>query len=157
MTMPYQPAPRATQPGEPVGPIKAIGNFFRKGFQFSGRASRSEYWWIALYTFLFSGAQEYADSRGWPGRWAESTGTGLAPLLLLVVGLLLMLLLVVFSISLTVRRLHDANLSGWWCLLNLVPVLGSIALLVLAALSPDPRGVRFDNPDPRRAQNGTPA
>ncbi|SMF05921.1 DUF805 domain-containing protein [Kocuria marina] len=48
MTYPSQLLPRSTQPGEPVGPLRAIGNFLRKGTTFSGRASRSEYWWIAL-------------------------------------------------------------------------------------------------------------
>lgn len=54
MTMPYQPAFRATQPGERVGPLKALRNFFGRGFQFSDRASRSDYWWIALYAALLS-------------------------------------------------------------------------------------------------------
>ncbi|BAG28478.1 DUF805 domain-containing protein [Kocuria rhizophila] len=144
MTMPYQPAARGTQPGEPVGPIKAIGNYFRKGFQFSGRASRSEYWWIALYSFLFAGALEFAQAQN--ENWLENTGVFgsalgiVVALIILVVGLLL----TIFTIALNVRRLHDCNLSGWLYLLILVPFLGSIALLIMAALPPDPRGVRFD-------------
>ena len=144
MTMPYQPAPRATQPGEPVGPIKAIGNYFRKGFQFSGRASRSEYWWIALYSFLFAGVLEFAQAQN--ENWLENTGVfgnALGIVVALVI-LVVCLLLAIFTIALNIRRLHDCNLSGWLYLLILVPFLGSIALLILAALSPDPRGVRFD-------------
>ena len=150
MTTPYQPAPRATQPGEPVGPIAAIGNYVRKGFQFSGRASRSEYWWIALYSFLLSGAVEYAQAQN--ENWMEDTGVfgsavGIAIALVL---LAVVILLAIFSIALGVRRLHDCNLSGWWYLLILLPVFGQFALLILAALPPDPHGVRFD-PQPAPA------
>ena len=156
MTMPYQPAPRATQPGEPVGPWQAVKNFVRKGTTFSGRASRSEYWWIALYTAVLSGAYTLAEDRGYLD-WPDTTG-GMAIVLLVLalVVLLLTVLLAIFSIALGVRRLHDCNLSGWWYLLALLPPLGTIALLVLAALPPDPRGVRFDRPNPRRVQDGAP-
>ena len=144
MTMPYQPAPVATQPGEPVGPLRAISNFVRKGTTFSGRASRSEYWWIALYSFLFAGVLEFAQAQN--ENWLENTGVfgnALGIVVALVI-LVVCLLLAIFTIALNIRRLHDCNLSGWLYLLILVPFLGSIALLILAALSPDPRGVRFD-------------
>ena len=144
MTMPYQPALQATQPGEPVGPIKAISNYFRKGFQFSGRASRSEYWWIALYSFLLVGTAEYAQAQN--ENWMENTGVfgSAVGIVIALVILAVGILLTIFSVALGVRRLHDCNLSGWLYLLILVPFLGSIALLILAALPPDPRGVRFD-------------
>lgn len=52
------------------------------------------------------------------------------------------------SLALAVRRLHDVNLSGWLLLLGLVPVLGGIAVLVMALLPPNPAGQRFDQPQP---------
>lgn len=144
MTLPYQPVYYDTQPGEPVGPWQAVKNFVRKGTTFSGRASRSEYWWIALFTFLFSGAYMLAEDRGYLA-WPDVEG-GLAIVLavLSLVLLLAVVLLVVFTAALSVRRLHDCNLSGLWFLLILVPGLGGAALLIMAALPPDPRGVRFD-------------
>ncbi|MDN3225179.1 DUF805 domain-containing protein [Kocuria rhizophila] len=144
MTMPYQPVYYDTQPGEPVGPWQAVKNFVRKGTTFSGRASRSEYWWIALYTVLFSGAYLLAEDRGYLA-WPDVDG-GIAIVLavLSLVLLLAVVLLAIFTAALSVRRLHDCNLSGLWFLLILVPGLGGVALLILAALSPDPRGVRFD-------------
>lgn len=152
MSIPQQYEPRATQPGEPVGPLRAVGNYVRKGFQFSGRASRSEYWWIALWSLLVGGVLKYAQTQN--EDWMETTNAlgSLLGVLLSLVLLVVGLLVVIFSISLSVRRLHDCNLSGWLYLLILVPVLGSIALLIIAALPPDPRGVRFDNPNPRRVQ-----
>ncbi|MCT1956624.1 DUF805 domain-containing protein [Kocuria rhizophila] len=144
MTMPYQPVYYDIQPGQPVGPWQAVKNFVRKGTTFSGRASRSEYWWIALYTVLLSGAYLLAEDRGYLA-WPDVDG-GIAIVLavLSLVLLLAVVLLAIFTAALSVRRLHDCNLSGLWFLLILVPGLGSIALLILAALSPDPRGVRFD-------------
>ena len=144
MTLPYQPVYYDTQPGEPVGPWRAVKNFISKGTTFSGRASRSEYWWIALYTVLLSGAYMLAEDRGYLA-WPDVEG-GLAIVLavLSLVLLLAVVLLVVFTAALSVRRLHDCNLSGLWFLLILVPGLGGAALLILAALPPDPRGVRFD-------------
>ena len=52
------------------------------------------------------------------------------------------------------RRLHDINASGLWVLLIFIPLLGHLALLVMAAFPPDPRGARFDN---QTLPNGTPA
>lgn len=50
------------------------------------------------------------------------------------------------SIALGVRRLHDANFSGWLLLLVLVPFLGALAILVFTLLPSNPAGQRFDVP-----------
>ena len=148
MPKPYHPGLLATQPGEPVGPLRAIGNFIRKGTTFSGRASRSEYWWVALVTTLIAGPLYYASENDLL-EWPNATGAaGIVVLVLVLLSLLVTALVVVFSIALSVRRLHDSNLSGWWYLLILLPVFGQFALLILAALPPDPHGVRFD-PQPQ--------
>lgn len=144
MSLPPQPVYYDTQPGEPVGPWRAVKNFVRKGTTFSGRASRSEYWWIALYTVLLSGAYtlaEDAEYLDWPD---VDGGIAIVLAVLSLVLLLAVVLLAIFTAALSVRRLHDCNLSGLWFLLILVPGLGGVALLILAALPPDPRGVRFD-------------
>jgi uncharacterized membrane protein YhaH (DUF805 family) len=64
--------------------------------QFSGRASRSEYWWFYLFTVL---ATDAAVLLGGP------------------VGGLASLLFFLPSLALFVRRLHDVGRSGWWFLL----------------------------------------
>jgi uncharacterized membrane protein YhaH (DUF805 family) len=51
------------------------------------------------------------------------------------------------GISLVIRRLHDANLSGWWCLLGLVPYLGAIVQIAFGLLRANPEGARFDRHD----------
>ena len=42
------------------------------------------------------------------------------------------------SIAVVVRRLHDTGRSGWWLLIGLIPVLGSIVLIVFFVLDSEP-------------------
>jgi uncharacterized membrane protein YhaH (DUF805 family) len=85
----------------------AIKTCFNKYLQFEGRASRSEYWWFFLFTVLAVFA-------------ANVLGQNVAA----VVGLVLMLP----HITVEVRRLHDIDKSGWWILLNVIPLLNLILL-----------------------------
>ena len=89
------------------------------------------------------GAYALAGDRGYLAWPDVDGGFAIALLLLSLVLLLAVVLLAIFTAALSVRRLHDCNLSGLWFLLILVPFLGSIALLIMAALPPAPRGVRF--------------
>lgn len=134
------------QPGEKVNMVGAVKNFFRKYFQFSGRASRSEYWWVqlaiailtivlfAIYVLFYA----LIGSNGEPPSWALS----LFFLYICVVPLIAVALMIP-NISLTVRRLHDANYSGWLYLICLIP-FGSFALLVLCAMESNPAGAAYD-------------
>jgi uncharacterized membrane protein YhaH (DUF805 family) len=128
----------------------AIRRFFKKYATFTGRASRSEYWWWVLVAVAVgiiiniitaavgaSGATVAADGSAVPG-----PGAAVGLVQLAIWGLAT----IVPSLALTVRRLHDVNLSGWLVLLGLVPFLGGIALLVLTILPPKPEGQRFDVP-----------
>jgi len=81
---------------------------FSKYVDFNGRASRSEYWWFALFLVLASAATGIVSDK-------LSALFSLATLLP--------------SIAAATRRLHDTDRSGWWQLLLLVPILGWIALI----------------------------
>lgn len=68
-----------------------------------------------------------------------------------VLGLLLALVAFAFGLvnfvpglAVTVRRLHDVDLSGWFYLLGRIPFVGGFILLVFLVLSPKPGGARFD-------------
>jgi uncharacterized membrane protein YhaH (DUF805 family) len=87
----------------------AIGTCFRKYVDFSGCASRSEFWWWVLFTVVVS---LVFRSVSYSLSWAFSLAT-LLP-----------------NIAVGVRRLHDTNRSGWWLLLYLLPVIGWIVLIV---------------------------
>lgn len=91
----------------------------------SGRSSRSEYWWYSLFTFILGFI--IAIFAGILGENAGNALTGIVYLALLLPGL-----------GLTVRRLHDINKSGWWILINLIPLVGWIIMLVWLCKDSDP-------------------
>jgi len=127
---------------------QAVSRFFKKYATFSGRASRSEYWWLALFFAIL-----YGILGGILGGVVAATGEvqsdgsvqfGGAGVAIIVVWGLIGLALLIPNISVTVRRLHDANFSGWLYLLHLIPSVGSIIVLVLTLLPSNPEGRRFD-------------
>jgi len=134
----------------------------RRYADFNGRSRRREYWMFALLNaivavvwFGLAGAAgvpfaTMADPTADPG--AFSSG------LLMVIGLLgavWVLAIIIPSIAVSVRRLHDRDMSGWWylglVLAGMIPMVGflaSLALLVLMALPGTPGPNRF-GPDPK--------
>ena len=85
----------------------------KKYADFTGRARRKEYWmFILIYTII---------------------NIVLAVLGLDSISMLVGLALLVPSISIATRRLHDTGRSGWWQLLILIPIIGFIALIVFLA------------------------
>jgi uncharacterized membrane protein YhaH (DUF805 family) len=135
-----------------AGLVESVKRFFRKYADFSGRASRSEYWWVALATavvWLVLGV--LSAVAGVPGSTVAADGTsepgpGFYPFALVFA--VLFFATIVPNLSIGVRRLHDVGLSGWLLLLNLVPYLGGLAIFVLSLLGPKPGGARFDRPRP---------
>lgn len=116
--------------------IEPIRNYAK----FSGRARRAEYWWFALFVIIVSfvlGAIE-AMIFG-PGAFAPY---GIGP----IAGLFTLAILVP-SIALTFRRLHDLDRSAWWVLLGLIPVIGTLVLLFWYVQRGTPGDNRF-GPDP---------
>lgn len=109
-----------TVPGETVGRRSfngAIAICLRRYATFEGRAPRSEYWWFALFMILASIVADILDSvifGGRPGLISDLTW----------------LALLLPSIAVQVRRLHDIDRTGWWWWIVLVPLLGWILLLV---------------------------
>ena len=82
---------------------------FSKYSDFSGRATRSEYWWFGLFIVV--------------------VGTVLS-LINQYASLAFYLAVMLPSVAVAARRLHDTNRSGWWQLLSLIPVVGIIVLVV---------------------------
>lgn len=124
----------------------AFGRSWRKYATFSGRASRSEFWWWELIE-LIVGAILMAVYI--PSLLAARTGGhGLridaGIIIVIVLGALWGLATIVPSLALVWRRLHDANLSGLLWLVTLIPGIGGIILLVLLLHPSNPAGARFD-------------
>ena len=101
-------------------PMVSFPEAIKRGFNnyliFSGRATRAEFWWWQLFNVVAQIVASIVDAAaGLPG----------------ILGALSGLALLIPSISLATRRLHDINKSGWWQLLWLAPVaIGLIIALV---------------------------
>jgi uncharacterized membrane protein YhaH (DUF805 family) len=110
----------------------------RKYADFNGRARRAEYWLFALLMILisipFSIIAEIVEATG----EMDPATAGL----FLVFGLAMVGLLIP-SLAVTVRRLHDSNRSGWWALIGLIPLIGGLVLFVFAILDGTPGPNRF--------------
>lgn len=148
MSYGIDPQPQGSQPGESVNMFGAISNFFTKYAQFSGRSSRSEFWWMQLVFILlaiFFGVVLIllANFSVDPNTGEISNGGALFALALFIPYSLICVASIIPNIALTVRRLHDVNLSGWFYFLCCVP-LGWFALLVLCARESNPQGAAFD-------------
>ncbi len=100
--------------------------YFLKGLRnwsdFTGKATRKDYWMFVLIYILISIAVSLLESM-----------LGISFL-----GIILSLALFIPSISYACRRLHDTGRSGWWQLLGLIPVLGWIAIIILLCMPSNP-------------------
>ena len=101
--------------------VTSIKTCLGKYATFKGRASRAEFWYWTLFTWLLSVAAMIVDSSLGGGMTAAEPGMQL-------VSTLVMLAIWVPSMAVSVRRLHDVNRSGWWLLLA-ITVLGCVVLL----------------------------
>ena len=95
---------------------------------FSGRARRKEYWMFTLFSFIISCVLVFVEGL------AASQGV----VTLFVVTGLYSLAVMIPSMAVSFRRLHDTNRSGWWVLIALIPLIGNIVLLVFTVQDSQP-------------------
>ena len=88
----------------------AIKKGFLNYFNFSGRSSRSEFWYFYLFILILSSITTFIDTFIF-GYHPEELGT---------TGEIFLLLTIIPQLSIIVRRLHDVGKSGWWFLLSFV-------------------------------------
>ncbi|OOF10533.1 hypothetical protein BZJ19_13075 [Salinivibrio proteolyticus] len=102
---------------------------------FSGRAHRQEYWMFFLVNFCISLAINIV---------AEFSG-------LVVLSMVYSLALLLPTLAVTSRRLHDTGRSAWWLLLLFIPLLGMAVILVLCALEGDQNSNQYGS-NPKLAE-----
>ena len=105
---------------------------------FSGRARRKEYWMFTLFNFIISLMLSIAI-----GIIGSIIGADLG-----IISWLYWLAILLPSIGVGVRRLHDIDRSGWWLLLSFIPILGWIVLLVFHVKDSTP-GENEYGPNPK--------
>ncbi|GGS17169.1 DUF805 domain-containing protein [Deinococcus knuensis] len=136
--------------------INAIRNNYAN---FQGRARRREYWMytlingiiqfvlsIPLFSVVMALIAE-ADASADPG--AALTGT---TLIFAAIYALYALATFIPSLAIAVRRLHDTGKSGWWYLLNLVP-MGSLVIFIFTILDSEPGSNKW-GPNPKGLTDG---
>jgi uncharacterized membrane protein YhaH (DUF805 family) len=138
-----------TNPRPSVSMVQAVKLWLKNWKNFSGRASRGEYWWVALASVIVGAVLGTIFMVALVAVAAATNGSDTAMSILLVavwgVMALVSLAAVVPSLSLGIRRLHDTNQSGWLYLVSFIPSVGSIILLVLMTQASNPAGARFDD------------
>lgn len=130
-----------------ASPREAVRRVFAKYATFSGRASRSEYWWWYLVSFIVSAVLgSLAVTTGGVGE-ITADGTAKAPGVGYTIFMILLaiwaLATIVPSIALLVRRLHDGNNSALNLLIAILPI-GGLILVIMALMPSKPEGARFD-------------
>ena len=113
----------------------AVKTCFSKYATFSGRASRSEYWFFYLFTIIASIVTWIIDTM-LLGYSAEDTGA---------ISLIFQIIIILPSIAVGARRLHDIGKSGWWQLLILT-IIGIILLIVWFATIGSSKKNKYGNP-----------
>lgn len=117
--------------------MDAIIEYYKKYWQnyvkFDGRARRSEYWYPVLCNFIV------ALVLGVLARVVS---------ILAILSGIFSLAVLLPSLGVAIRRLHDVGKSGWWLLIGLVPLVGGIVLLVWACTDSNP-GENQYGPNPK--------
>jgi len=101
---------------------------------FDGRVTRKEYWMFSLFYWLILLVASFL--LGFAGALDGGDSSPFAMIGLVVLGIYI-LALIIPVLSVTVRRLHDAGLSGWWALLSFIPIVnyvGGIVVLIMTLL-----------------------
>jgi uncharacterized membrane protein YhaH (DUF805 family) len=99
---------------------------------FEGRNTRTQYWMYMLFYLIFYVVCSIVD---------RVIGT-------MIITLIFSLGLLVPSIAVATRRLHDTGRSGWWQLIALIPLLGTIVLIVFLAQDTTPSDNEY-GPNPK--------
>lgn len=102
-------------------PMEAVKRFFVKYVNFNGRASRSEFWWTALFLFIVNMVISLINSV------VLDTDESF-------INVIWAIAILLPCVAISIRRLHDTNKSGWWLLLPALIVLVSTIVLVALLL-----------------------
>lgn len=109
---------------------------------FTGRSRRKECWMFILFNFIITYTLSFI------GGFLGSAIGALMSMLVLLYSFAVLLP----SVGVSIRRLHDTNRSGWFLLIGVVPVIGTIILIVLLAIDSQPGDNQY-GPNPKAGQH----
>lgn len=154
---PY-PVRSATDPGVDrpwygIGYLDAYRRFWRKYATFSGRASRGEFWWAALInvvvSVLLAVVVAVIGSATITPCADHEVGTSACPdggngLWFVALAYLYPVAILIPTLAIVWRRLHDTGQSGAMYFISLIPYVGGIVLLIFLAQRSRPEGAKYD-------------
>lgn len=111
-----------------IGFGDAIKICFNKYTTFSGRATRAEYWWWFLFQFIVSTVFSWLPAIGHVG---------------IIIFYLIVLALLLPSLAVSWRRMHDIGKGGGWYFINFIPLVGNIIWIVWCCKESEPFDNRF--------------
>jgi len=111
----------------------------KKYAEFTGRARRKEYWMFLLFNTIISYALQFVD------HFISDSPLGF-------LSGIYSLAVILPSLAVGIRRLHDVNKSGWYYLLLLLPIIGWIWLIILLATD-GTQGPNKYGADPKNPEN----
>ena len=131
-------APPLRAPWYGIGFGNAVVRFFRKTFIAHGRASRGEYWWAMLFAVIVDAVSigvttAIGTAAGVSYKGGAGGGSPLDTLLD-DVSIIVMLVLLIPTITLSIRRLHDTNRRGLWLLLPALLHVGAVLPVFVAGV-----------------------
>lgn len=110
----------------------AIAICLRKYASFGGRASRAEFWWFFLFSCLLSWVASAADAAIFGAPYGQK----------MLISCAVSVLLLLPSLGVTARRLHDTGRTGWWMLIGLT-IIGIPLILIFCALATKPETNKY--------------
>ena len=116
---------------------EAIRSGFANYVNFGGRALRSEFWWWQLFTLLVAFGAGMID--------------GAFNLNADIIADLWALAILLPTLAVSVRRLHDSDMSGWWLFVMMIPFVGFV-LLIVWWIQEGTLGYNRFGPDPRHRE-----
>ncbi len=122
-----------------MGFTEATSTCLKKSVDWSGRASRSEFWWFELAQLIFIVIAAIID---------QIVGTQIFYILAIIA-------LILPSIAVFIRRLHDTDRTGWWFWIQLLPLIGLIVILVFMLTGSDAGDNKY-GPNPQGSAAGPP-
>ena len=117
-------------PTPPLTFQDAVKRVFNKYAEFNGRASRAEFWWFILFTFIVNAVL---------GILAAITNWGVINYIDGLFGLAV----IIPTLAVSWRRLHDIGKAGGWWFINFIPLVGSVIFIIWCAQPSEPRANRF--------------
>lgn len=117
--------------------LESIKTVYAKYATFSGRATRSEFWWFTLFVYIVVLSLSLI--------FAAIGNEGLYIPLIVLLGIFLLISFIPI-LALRVRRLHDIGKSGWWILFGFIPYLGGLILFIFALMKSEGENEYGPNP-----------